>query len=169
MMTGKLNVTTPTDRTIAMTRQFNAPRAAVFDAWTKPELLKQWMFGPDGHVLETCEINLRVGGTLRFVWRFPDGNSMGMSGVYKEIAPPARLVHTELFDQDWTGGETIVTNDFAEHNGITTATITITYASKEARDGALKTPMAEGMEMGHVRLDALLEGRPGYPGSPSRE
>lgn len=156
MKTDKLIVTTPSDREIQMTRQFDAPRQLVFDAWTQPKLLKQWLYGPDGHALETCEIDLRVGGTLLFIWRLPDGKAMKMTGEYREISPPARLVHTEIFEEDWTGGETLVTTELSEENGSTTQTMKILYSSRDARDAALQTPMAEGMEMGHARLDALL-------------
>ena len=80
-----LQVTTPSDREIAMTRVFNAPRRLVFDAWTKPELVKQWLLGPPGWTMPVCEIDLRVGGRYRFVWRGTDGAEMGMGGVHKEI------------------------------------------------------------------------------------
>src|SRR5215831_18353622 len=95
--TGTLKVTTPTDREIVMTRVFDAPRHMVFEALTKPELLKRW-FGPRGWTLPVCEIDLRVGGAWRFVLHGPDGRDIGMRGVYKEIVPPERLVHSESFD-----------------------------------------------------------------------
>jgi len=100
--TGTLQVTTPTEREIVMTRVFDAPRSLVFDALTKPELLKRW-FGPRGWSLGVCEVDLKVGGTWRFVWRGPDGTEWGMHGAYREIVPPERLVHTETFD-DLPGG-----------------------------------------------------------------
>jgi uncharacterized protein YndB with AHSA1/START domain len=151
-----LQVTTPSDREIAMTRVFNAPRRLVFDAWTKPELVKQWLLGPPGWTMPVCEIDLRVGGRYRFVWRGPDGAEMGMGGVHKEIVVPERIVNTQLFDQDWTGGETIGTLLLVEHDGKTTVTNSVLYSSKEARDNALKSGMADGVEMGYVRLDKLL-------------
>src|SRR5260370_36564073 len=82
---GTLKVTMPTDREIVLTRVFDAPRHLVFDAFTKPELLKRW-FGPRGWSLALCEVDLRVGGTFRYLLRRPDGNEMGMRGVYREIA-----------------------------------------------------------------------------------
>jgi uncharacterized protein YndB with AHSA1/START domain len=81
---------------------------------------------------------------------------MGMGGVFREIARPRRVVTNELFDQDWTGGETLVTTEFTERAGRTTSTITVIYASKEAREGALATGMTDGMEAGYQRLDELL-------------
>ncbi len=91
---------------IVMTRVFNAPRKLVFECWTRPELFKRWMLGPPGTVFEVCVIELRVGGGYRFVWCNPDGSPLGMRGVYREIAPPESLADTQLFDEDWTGGET---------------------------------------------------------------
>jgi uncharacterized protein YndB with AHSA1/START domain len=156
--TGTLKLTMPTDREIAMTRVFDAPRAVVFEAWTKPELLKRWLYGPEEYPLVVCEIDLRVGGALRFVWRSRDEKDagMGMSGVYREIAPPDRLVFTEVWDQDWTGGEALVTIIFTEHAGKTTLTQTLLYSSRAARDGALKTDMEHGAAVGYDRLAELL-------------
>jgi len=81
---------------------------------------------------------------------------MGMSGVFHDIEAPARLVTTEIFDQDWPGGETLVTTTFVEQNGRTTVAATVRYLSQAARDGALKTPMLEGWSLAHDRLDDLL-------------
>ena len=153
---GPLQITTPSEREIVITRVLNAPRKLVFDAWTKPELVKRWLLGPPGWSFLVCEIDLRVGGAYRFVWRRQDGTEMGMGGIYREIMPPERIVNTQLFDQDWTGGEAVGTLVLTEKDGVTTATNTVLYTSREARDGALSTRMAEGMEAGYVRLDALL-------------
>jgi uncharacterized protein YndB with AHSA1/START domain len=92
--TGTLKVTTPTDREIVLTRVFDAPRRLVFDALSKPELLKRW-FGPRGWSLVVCEVDFKVGGGFRFVLRGPDGRQMGMRGVYRELAPPERSIHME--------------------------------------------------------------------------
>lgn len=151
-----LKVTTPSDREIMMTRAFDAPRDLVFDALTKPELLKRWFHGPDGWSLETCEIDLRVGGSYRCVWHDPDGVEMGISGVHKEIVPPERLVRTEIFDEDWTGGETLATAVLTERDGRTTLTTTVLYASKKARDGALASGMEKGVIASYDRLATLL-------------
>jgi uncharacterized protein YndB with AHSA1/START domain len=156
--TGTLKLTTPSDREIAMTRVFEAPREMVYEAWTKPNLLKRWLYGPEEYPLAVCEIELRVGGALRFVWRRRDGKDagMGMSGVYREIAPPERLVFTEVWDKDWTGGEALVTITFAEHAGKTTLTQTVLYSSRAARDAVLKTDMEHGAAVGYDRLAELL-------------
>lgn len=151
-----LQVTAPSDREIVMTRVFDAPRQLVFDAHTKPDLVRRWLLGPPGWTMPVCEIDLRVGGRFRYVWRKDDGAEMGMGGVFREIVRPERIVHTELFDQDWTGGETVSTTRFTERDDRTTLTITTLYSSKEARDGALKSGMTDGMEAGYARLDELL-------------
>ena len=153
---GKLKVDTPSDREVRITRVFEAPRPLVFECWTKPELLRRWLTGPPGWTFVVCEVDLRVGGAYRFVWRGPDGTEMGMGGVHREVVPPERIVNTQLFDQDWTGGEAVGTLVLAEKDGRTTATNTILYSSKAARDGALKSGMEQGMEAGYARLDELL-------------
>jgi len=112
--TGTLKVTTPTDREIVMTRVFDAPRALVFDALTKPELLRQWFFGPPGWSMVVCETAPKVGDTYRFVWRGPGGTEMGMRGVCQEIVPPERIVATEKFDEAWYPGEALVTTALVE-------------------------------------------------------
>ncbi len=154
--TGTLNVTTPTAREIAMTREFNAPRSLVFNALTKPELVKQWLLGPPGWSMPVCEIDLKVGGAYRFSWRGPEGNEMGMRGVYREIVAPERFVATEKFDQPWYPGETLVTNALAEQGGKTTLTLTVRYESPEARDAVLTTPMSKGVAASYDRLAEIL-------------
>lgn len=143
-----------------MTRVFDAPRNLVFDCHTKPELVKRWLLGPPGWTMPVCEIDLRVGGKFRYEWQNVDGRKMGMGGVYREIVSPQRLVHTELFDEDWTGGETLGTLVLTEDGGKTTLTQTVLYSSKQARDGALGTGMMDGMEAGYARLDELLAAAP---------
>lgn len=152
----KLTVTTPSDLEISMTRRFDAPAQRVWDAFTRPELMKRWLYGPEKWSLEVCELDLRPGGRLRYEWKGPEGEKMGLRGEFREVDPPRRMVHTELFDEDWTGGETVVTTTFEEDGDGTVVTMNVRYGSKEARDGALESPMAEGMEMGYARLEAIL-------------
>ena len=154
---GTLQVTTPSDREIAMTRVFSAPRHLVFDALTKPELVSQWLVGPPGWTMPVCEIDLRVGGAYRFLWRGPDGAEMGTRGVCREIRPPERFVATERFDEPWYPGESLITYVLAEQDGVTTLTLTVLYESREARDGVLKTPMEKGVAMSYDRLAELVE------------
>ena len=154
-----LEIMTPADNEVRITRDFDAPRELVWDCHTKPELIRRWQFGFEGWSMSRCEMDLRVGGTLRYVWRKTKGVEMGLSGVYREITPPERIVHTELFDQDWTGGETLVTTVLTERGGKTMMSLTVLYSSQEARDAALKTPMEEGMAQGYDRLADLLASR----------
>jgi uncharacterized protein YndB with AHSA1/START domain len=162
--TGTLKVTTPSDREIAMTRAFDAPRELVFDAFTKPELVQRWLLGPPGWSMPVCEIDLKAGGTYRYVWRRDDdGTEMGMGGVYREIAAPERIVHTEKFDDPWYTGEALVTTVFAEKGGRTTVTQTMLLESREARDAVLATGMESGVVASYDRLAELLgsaEARP---------
>ena len=150
---GTLKVTLPTDREIVLTRVFDTPIRMIYDAWTKPELLKRW-FGPRGWSLAVCEIDLKVGGKWRFVLRGPDGKEMGMGGVYHELAPPERDVHTESFDD--FPGESLVTGVLAEHNGKTTMTATILYPSREVRDEVIKSGIEHGAAETYDKLAEML-------------
>ena len=160
---GKLVLTTPSDREIRMARDFNAPRELVWDAWTKPEIVQRWLGVFAGNTMPVCEIDLRVGGRFRWVWRGPmcgaDGGpgDMKMGGVYKEIVHPTKLVCTEEWEQAWFPGDTLNTLVFEDlGGGRTRSTNTIVYATKEARDLVLKTPMAEGVNAGYDQLDRVL-------------
>jgi uncharacterized protein YndB with AHSA1/START domain len=157
---GALQVTTPSEREIAMTRAFDAPRSLVFDAWTKPELLMRWLGVRGGWTFAVCEVDLRVGGTYRFVWRGPGGKEMGMGGVYREVVRPERLVATEKFDQSWYEGDALDTTVWVEEGGKTTVTTTVLYASREVRDAVLKTPMATGVAESYDKLDEVLASTP---------
>jgi uncharacterized protein YndB with AHSA1/START domain len=157
MNPGNLKLTTQGDREIVMTREFNAPRRLVFDAFTKPELVKQWLLGPPGWSMPVCEIDLKVGGSYRYVWRQDsDGSEMGMGGVFREIVPQERVVCTEVFDKAWYPGEAVGTLVLSEHGGITTITQTVLYQSREARDGILKSGMEKGVAASYDRLAELL-------------
>lgn len=151
-----LRVTTPTEREIEITRVFDAPRHLVFDCWTKPELLRRWLYGPDGWVWTHCEIDLRVGGVYRFAWQKPGADEMEMVGVYREITRPERIVSTQVFVPDWTGGEAVSTLVLSEIGGRTTVTNSILYSSREARDMALQSGMEEGMAAGYDRMAHVL-------------
>jgi uncharacterized protein YndB with AHSA1/START domain len=151
--TGTLKVTTPTDREIVLARVFDAPRHLVFDAFSKPELLKRW-FGPRGWSLVVCEVDLKVGGGFRFVMRGPDGKEMGMRGVYREIVPPERSVHMESYD-DYPG-ESQVTAVFVEQGGKTTLTATVLFPSQEVRDAVIKSGMEHGAAESYDKLAGLL-------------
>ena len=154
--TGTVEVATPSEREIVMTRVFDAPADMVFDAWTKPELLKRWLGVRNGWEMEVCEVDLKVGGAYRWVWRGPDGSEMGVGGVYREIVRPERLVATEKFDEAWYPGEAIDTITLVEEDGKTTLTTTVLYESKEARDVALRSDMERGVAESYDVLDELL-------------
>ena len=152
-----LQVKANADREIVMTRVFDAPRNLVFDAFTKPELLKQWLLGPPGWTMPVCEIDLRIGGSYRYVWRRDaDGTEMGCGGVYREIVPPERLVQTERFDNPWYPGESLITTVLDEQRGKTTLTATMLYESRDAREGILKSGIGSGVAASYDRLAELL-------------
>jgi uncharacterized protein YndB with AHSA1/START domain len=151
---GRTTLTTPSDREVAMTRVFDAPRELVFEAWTSPEHVPHWLLGPEGWEMPVCEIDLRPGGSWRYVWRKADGTEMEMEGDFNEVAPPERIVNTERWGGDWP--ETVNTVTFTEENGRTTVTITVLYPSQEARDAAIGTGMVDGASESFARLDERL-------------
>lgn len=156
-----LIVTTPREREIHIERVFNAPRELVFDAWTNCEHLKRW-YGPRDWTLVHCEIDLRPGGRWRFVQRGPEGMEMGQNGEYQEVVRPECFVTTEVFEGpefEQMGAGTVNTLAFEEQDGRTTLKGVIAYASQEARDAALQTPMEEGMGESFDRLAELVEAR----------
>ena len=150
-----LTVTTPTDRKIVLTREFDAPRRMVFAALTQPELLVRW-YGARGWHLVDCQVDLRVGGRWRFVSRGPDGEQMAQSGVYRVIELPDRLVYTELFDDQSYPGETLITHDLAERDGRTTLTSSLLFATRMGRDKVLSYPMKRGVAESFDRLAEMM-------------
>jgi uncharacterized protein YndB with AHSA1/START domain len=146
--------TTPSDTEIVVSRTFAAPRRLVWDAWTKPEHISRWMLGPEGWRMPICEVDLRTGGSWRYVWRNDDGGEMAMTGVYRELDPTSRMVTTESWGGQWP--DTVVTLELTEQDERTLATETVSYPSKEARDAALATGMTDGISLSFERLDQLL-------------
>src|SRR5437879_6720143 len=158
---GALKLTTPGERELVMTRSFDAPRQLVFDAHTKPDLVRRWLLGPPGWSMPVCEIDLRVGGKYRYVWQNDrDGTKMGMGGVYREIKAPERIVSTEKFDEAWYPGEAVGTLVLVEQGGRTTLTNTMRYESRAARDAVLKSAMESGVKASYDRLAGLLASTP---------
>ena len=152
--TGKTAYSTPSDREIAATRTFDAPRKLVWQAHTDPRHIPHWMTGLEGYTMPVCEIDLRPGGSWHFVWRNPDATTMEMHDVYKEVTPVERLVNTESWGGEWP--ETINTLVLTEKGGKTTLVSTVRYPSKEAREVALKTGMKEGWAGAYDNLDEYL-------------
>jgi uncharacterized protein YndB with AHSA1/START domain len=162
MTMDKAQVTLPSDREVRVERSFKAPRALVYRAYTEPELVRQWLLGPPGWSMPVCEMDVRVGGTFRWRWRSnEDGSEFGFQGVFRELQPAAKIVHTEAYDPGSLGGgypgeDAIVTVTFTEAGGVTAMTTLIDFGSKEARDGAVATGMTDGMEQSYQLLDQLL-------------
>lgn len=154
---GTLTLTKPNDRTIEIKRMFAAPRERVFAAFTEPEILKGWFFGKPGGILSVCEVALEAGDSFRYIWRDPEGNQMGMSGVCLEIKAPERIVATEKWDQPWYPGDATGTIALAEEGGVTTLTQTLRYESQTARDMVLETMLEHAMALGYDRLAELLK------------
>lgn len=172
-MTGTVKITTPTDREVVVTRDFEAPAALVFDALTKPEILKKW-YGQEGWEMIVCDIDLKVGGRWRFVSRLPGGKEIGQLGVYREIVPGRRLVNTESWE-DWDAGETLVTTELEENDRKTVLVSTILFPSREVRDIVVKSGLESSAGAIYDRLSEVLkvlkvqevwEGEPPRPSAP---
>jgi uncharacterized protein YndB with AHSA1/START domain len=153
-----LTVSTPTDTTVVVTREFDAPRDLVWDAMTSPDMVRRWLFGPPGWEMTVCEDDLKVGGGFRWEWRGPAGESLRMHGKYREFTPPSRVVRNEIFEMDAGPpmGEQFATLELADKGDRTALTITLAYDSKEARDGALASGMEHGMAASYDRLEEVL-------------
>ena len=146
-----------TDRELTVTRKFNAPAHIVFDAWTKPELLKRWWAPRSfGVSLFECEQDLRVGGAYRFAFGRNPKDPEVFSGRYLEVDPPTRLVLTQLYERMSEVGDVIVTATFEESQGGTLLTLHQLFPSKEALEGALASGMERGMRVTLDQLDALV-------------
>lgn len=159
-----IEVSQPSDREVRVVRTFKAPRQLVWDAHTKPELVRKWMLGPPGWTMPVCEMDVRVGGAYRWRWRSEaDGKEFGFFGNFTDVAQPSRLAHTQTYDPGDVGGAmpagdpALISTDFAENDGVTTLTLTMHFSSKEARDGAVSTGMTDGMEIGYARLDSMFK------------
>jgi uncharacterized protein YndB with AHSA1/START domain len=154
-----VQISTPADTTIVLTRTFHASRRLVWQAMIEPAKMRRWMLPPPGWTLTVCEVEARVGGALSLAWKSEDADPvMTLQGVFTELAPHDRMVHTETMKRS-SGelvGSLLEAHEFAEQDGVTSMRITQTYGSKDARDGALASGMEEGMEAGYRQLDALF-------------
>ncbi|HET9064984.1 MAG TPA: SRPBCC family protein [Gemmatimonadales bacterium] len=167
-----VEVSLPSDREVRVTRTFDAPRHLVWQAHTTPELVQKWQSGYEGWDMPVCEMDVRVGGRYMWQWRNrEDGRQFGFFGTYTEVSGPSKLVFEEYFDPGDIGGPgemgdampagdpCLVSLELSEHDDVTTLVCTMTYVSKEARDGAVSTGMTDGMEYSYTRLDEMLGGR----------
>jgi uncharacterized protein YndB with AHSA1/START domain len=157
-----LQISTPTDTTIVLTRTFNAPRRLVWDAMFTPDKMRRWMLPPPGFTLTTCECDARVGGKLSIAWKSDEANPvMTLTGEFTDVAPHDHAVHTELMalGSGQTIGSLVERHEFADKGAATAMSITQTYNSKDDRDGALASGMDQGMEACYQKLEAELAER----------
>jgi uncharacterized protein YndB with AHSA1/START domain len=148
-------VTLPTDTQILITREFNAPKHLVYRAWTTPELIKRWWSGDRGEVT-SAEVDLRVGGTWRYVMTANGGFEVAFHGEYREVVPNERIVSTEVFE-GMPDAEALTTNTFTERDARTTLTVLVEHANKEDRDAHINSGMEGGMQeaMDHLEQVAI--------------
>ena len=152
-------LTTPSEREISWIREFRAPRKLVFEALTRPELIRRWMLGPPGWTMTECSVDLRVGGSYRWSWTHAEQGTMAMVGVYREVAAPDRIVSTERYDFPGNEEEAVGTVILTETAGRTVVQTTMLYSSPAARDAALQSGMDAGMAASYARLDGVLRRR----------
>lgn len=159
MNSQSLQVSTPTDTTIVLSRTFLAPRRRVWEAMFVPDQMRRWMLAPPGWSITTCECDAREGGRLNLAFKSSDADPAAtLAGTFTEVVPHERIVHTEMMTSG-TGekiGSLVEIHEFAENDGITTMRITQNYESKDAREGALTSGMDQCMEAGYQQLDAML-------------
>ena len=147
---GTATVTLPTDEQILITREFDAPKHLVYQAWTTPELVKRWWHANRGEVT-VAEIDLRVGGLWRYVMVADDGFEVGFHGEYREIVPNERIVSTEIYEGLPEGvseeeGATVNTATFTEADASTTVTLLVQATSKISRDAIIDSGMEDGLQ-----------------------
>jgi uncharacterized protein YndB with AHSA1/START domain len=154
-----LQISTPTDTTIVLIRAFNVPRRLVWEAMFTPDKMRRWMLPPPGFTLTTLHCDPRVGSALELAWKSDEADpAMTLRGKFTEVVPHEWATHTETMALG-TGeeiGSLLEKHEFAEERGVTTMRITQTYASKDARDGALASGMDQGMEACYQQLEAEL-------------
>ncbi|MEN3381537.1 MAG: hypothetical protein V7608_1581 [Hyphomicrobiales bacterium] len=153
--TRTLDVTTPSDTEIVMTRIFDASRGLVFDAYTKSAMLRGWLGGAEW-TIDVCDVDLRAGGGYRWTWHNAKGKQIGERGTYREIVPGARIVAASAFDEPWYPGGCIETIAFTRQGDATAVTTTLRYDTREARDIALNAGLTRGVTESYARLDAVL-------------
>jgi uncharacterized protein YndB with AHSA1/START domain len=153
-----LQISTPTDTTIVLTRAFNAPRRLLWQAMFEPDKMRRWSLPPPPWTWSVCVCEPRVGGVLRLEFKSEEADPvMTIQGVFTEVVMHERAVHTETMIMGGAQiGSLVETHELAEKGGVTTMRITQAYASKEARDGALSSGMDQGMEACYQQLDALV-------------
>jgi len=147
---GTAKVTLPTDEQILITREFNAPKHLVYEAWTTPDLVKRWWHANRGE-MTVAEIDLRVGGRWRYVMVADGGVEVGFHGEYREVVPDERIVSTEIYEGLPEGvseedAATVNTATFAEANGRTTVTILVQARNKVSRDAIIDSGMEDGLQ-----------------------
>jgi uncharacterized protein YndB with AHSA1/START domain len=147
-------ITTPSDREIRLEREFDAARDRVFAAYTDPELIPEW-WGPRGTTTVVDQMDVRAGGSWRFVQESADGEATAFRGTYREVTPPERLVQT--FEWEGMPGhvavETTVFEDLGDRTRVTTTSL---FHTTEERDGMLASGMETGANETYARLDELL-------------
>jgi uncharacterized protein YndB with AHSA1/START domain len=155
----KLTVTLPGDCEVRMTRSIDAPRERVYEAYTRPDLLKRWL-GPEGFEFAICDNDVTAGGRYRWLWRNAQGHELGMRGEYLKIVRPKEIVRSEIFEQSSNLIETIGRLRLTEQDGRTLAITDVLFPTRESRDAALAAGMDRGVAASFDRLELVLARHP---------
>jgi uncharacterized protein YndB with AHSA1/START domain len=150
---GAAQVTLPAEDQLLITREFDAPKHLVYKAYTTPDLVRRWWSGERGAVT-TCEIDLRVGGTWRYVMVANEGFEVAFHGEYREIVPNERIVMTEVYE-GMPDAEAVDHITFTEEEGRTTLTMLVQHRNQEERDAHLNSGMEAGMQEAMDRLEQV--------------
>lgn len=150
---GSAVVSLPTDTQVRITREFGAPRHLVYRAYTTPELVSRWWSGYRGEVTSAA-IDLRPGGSWRYVMMASGGFEVAFHGEYLEIVPDERIVSTEVYEGA-PDAQAVTTATFTEADGRTTLDVLVEHTSKENRDAHVNSGMEAGMQEAYDRLEEV--------------
>ena len=151
----KLTLELEGDRHVIVRRRFDAPPELVYRAHVEPELVQQWMLGPDGWTMPVCQCDARPGGKIRYEWSKGDGHGFYLTGEFVALEPFRRIVHVERMHLPDPTPDNHIETLFEEDGGGTLMTARMTLPDAATRAAMLETGMEHGMEASYVRLEGL--------------
>ena len=156
----KMKLETQGDKYIVVTRHFAAPPDEIYRAHTDPQLLQQWLLGPDGWTMPVCQVDVRPGGKIRYEWANGKGGGFSLTGEFIEVDPPRRIVHVERIHLPDPTPDNRVETTFVADGAGTLMTMRMTLPDTETRKAMLSTGMEHGMEASYTRLESYLANAP---------
>jgi len=153
----KMKLETEGERYVVVTRRFAAPPEEVYRAHTDPELVQQWLLGPDGWTMPVCKVDPRPGGKIRYEWANGKGQGFSLTGEFIELDPPRRIVHVERMHMPDPCPDNHVVTTFEPDGRGTLMTMRMTLPDAKTRAAMLSSGMEHGMEASYVRLETMLQ------------